>query len=486
MAAPTIDPREMSAQGHPYMRGGRGDGGRGGGRGGGGKGKGGGGGRWGGGGGRGQRLERAKNDYAQHFVDTGLRPANFIRDSDVQERFLEYPKLKELVDCKDQLITDRATPPTYKRVNLRDFDLKTLGSNFDVVLIDPPWEEYRQRKLAAGGLLEGEDEEVWTPQEIMALEIDKIVDTPSFCFLWAGAGVSLQWGRACLKKWGFRRCEDISWIKSNRETGKNTSYLPNSVLMTTTEHCLMGIKGTVRRNYDGHIIHANMDTDVMLSEEPAYGSSEKPDELYSIIEHFCNCRRRLELFGRDNNLRRGWLTLGKDLSGSNHDPSTWASYFEGTVESRCFDDEPPTLLPNHLLGTTPQVEALRPKSPTQLREEAERRAVKEHRAREAKAAADAQAAAEMGYDLEPMPAPAPMPPIPAVFHEQHPFNAGAAPSRPTPQQPPAHHAPPPARPTPAATLAATPAATPAAPAPAPHAPPGGAPAPAGEAAPPAG
>ena len=54
----------------------------------------------------------------------------------------------------------------------------------------------------------------------------------------------------------------------------------------------MRAQGTVRRNYDGHIIHANVDTDVMLSEEPPYGSTEKPTELYSIIEHFCNCRRR--------------------------------------------------------------------------------------------------------------------------------------------------------------------------------------------------
>ena len=44
--------------------------------------------------------------------------------------------------------------------------------------------------------------------------------------------------------------------------------LPDSVVTATTEHCLVGIKGTVRRNYDGHIIHANVDTDVMLSEEP--------------------------------------------------------------------------------------------------------------------------------------------------------------------------------------------------------------------------
>lgn len=33
----------------------------------------------------------------------------------------------------------------------------------------------------------------------------------------------------------------------------------------------MGIKGTVRRGPDGHIIHANIDTDVIIAEEPPYG-----------------------------------------------------------------------------------------------------------------------------------------------------------------------------------------------------------------------
>ena len=174
----------------PYGRG-RGKGGRGGGR-------------WGG------RFDRAKNDYAQHFVDTGLRPANFIRDSDVEERFQEYPKLKELVDLKDALIAERATPPACRQVDLRTFDLTELGTKFDVVLIDPPWEEYRRRKAAAGALMEGDEDEVWTPQEVMNLRIEAITETPSFCFLWSGSGVSLQWGRACLRKWGFRRRERLS------------------------------------------------------------------------------------------------------------------------------------------------------------------------------------------------------------------------------------------------------------------------------------
>ena len=48
----------------------------------------------------------------------------------------------------------------------------------------------------------------------------------------------------------------------------------------------MGIKGTVRRATDGHIIHANVDTDVVVSEEPPFGSTRKPEELYQLIERF--------------------------------------------------------------------------------------------------------------------------------------------------------------------------------------------------------
>lgn len=58
------------------------------------------------------------------------------------------------------------------------------------------------------------------------------------------------------------------------------------------EHCLMGIKGTVRRSTDGDFIHANVDIDLIISEEPEYGSLEKPVEIFHIIEHFCLGRRR--------------------------------------------------------------------------------------------------------------------------------------------------------------------------------------------------
>lgn len=56
----------------------------------------------------------------------------------------------------------------------------------------------------------------------------------------------------------------------------------------------MGIKGTVRRSTDGDFIHANVDIDLIISEEPDYGSIEKPVEIFHIIEHFCLGRRRYE------------------------------------------------------------------------------------------------------------------------------------------------------------------------------------------------
>lgn len=84
------------------------------------------------------------NDYCQHFVDTGHRPQNFIRDVGecmlmflcmyvilstyvyvhvydlgvccglgLADRFEEYPKLRELIRLKDELISTTNTPPMY-------------------------------------------------------------------------------------------------------------------------------------------------------------------------------------------------------------------------------------------------------------------------------------------------------------------------------------------------------------------------------------
>ncbi|KAJ7544100.1 hypothetical protein O6H91_09G064800 [Diphasiastrum complanatum] len=303
-----------------------------------------------------------QNDYSQHFVDTGLRPQNFIRDVELADRFEEYPKLKELITRKDKLISDRATPPMYMQCDLRATELspELFGTKFDVILVDPPWEEYVRRSPGVGDSMES-----WTAEEIQNLRIEAIADTPAFIFLWVGDAEGLDQGRNCLKKWGFRRCEDICWVKTNKENPTPAlRHDANTLFQHSKEHCLMGIKGTVRRSIDGHIIHANIDTDIIISEEPSYGSVAKPEELYHIIEHFALGQRRLELFGEDHNIRAGWVTAGKGLSSSNFNSQTYSKYFadnEGKVWQGGRGNPPVDAV--HLVGTTPEIEALRPKSP---------------------------------------------------------------------------------------------------------------------------
>ena len=105
----------------------------------------------------------------------------------------------------------------------------------------------------------------------------------------------------------------------------------DAILQHTSEHCLVGIKGSVKRSEDGYFVHSNCDVDVIVSEEPPLGSTcsvcpaplqqpravtmltlrwvtrisrllrepgvAKPAEMYNIIENLCLGRRRLELFG---------------------------------------------------------------------------------------------------------------------------------------------------------------------------------------------
>lgn len=261
----------------------------------------------------------------------------------MSDRFEEYPKLKELIRLKDELIAQTATPPMYLRCDLKKFDLNDLRCKFDVLYVDPPLEEY-QRTNGVNNV------ELWNWEDVMKLKLEDIASPRSFIFLWCGSSEGLDLGRQCLRKWGFRRCEDICWIKTNihREHGKHSKkYEAKAIFQRTKEHCLMGIKGTVRRTSDGDFIHANVDIDLIITEEPDYGSLKKPDEIYHIIEHFCLGKRRLNVFGRDDVIRPGWLSIGPALTNSNFNAETYTGYFAN----------------GHVTGCTDRIELLRPKSP---------------------------------------------------------------------------------------------------------------------------
>lgn len=301
-----------------------------------------------------------KNDYCLHFVDTGERPQNFIRDYEEEKRFLDYPKLNELLKRKNEVLQKRATPPIYYKADLKILDLSTLGK-FDVIMIDPPLEEYAKRGEALG--IDNPNLNPWSYEELSNLKIETLADSCCFLFLWVGSTEGLDKGRLLLKKWNFRRCEDIVWVKTNKHNAKRRIYKDdNTLLQHTKEHCLVGIKGAVKRGTDGHFIHANIDTDVIVAEEPPLGSTEKPQELYRIIERFCLGRKRIELFGEDHNIRPGWITVGKSLTNSNFDIDRYNNFFKGEL---CYPDVQ-GYEGGRFVGCTQEIENLRPRSPSRM------------------------------------------------------------------------------------------------------------------------
>ncbi|KAJ3181220.1 hypothetical protein HDU87_001349 [Geranomyces variabilis] len=315
-----------------------------------------------------QECTIVRNDYLQHHVNTGARPQNFIREPELADRYTEHPKLANLARLKRIAVTEYATPPMYLHANLREAPLGTLlnGMRFDVILVDPPLKEYTVTSSP------DPVRPFWTWEEIANLRIEDVAATPSFIFVWVGNQEGLDRGRELLHKWGFRRCEDICWIKTNRKSEGTRLITPPSVLQQTKEHCLMGIKGTVRRATDGHFIHCNVDTDVIIAEELTDLSTKKPEELYHLIEGFCMGRRRLELFGNDDNIRPGWVTVGLGVSTSNWDIERYSAFFRPQQrEPRQGPDAHVNSGP--LVVTTTEIEILRPKSPPAVARKPQRR-----------------------------------------------------------------------------------------------------------------
>jgi len=134
----------------------------------------------------------------------------------------------------------------------------------------------------------------------------------------------------CLDTWGFRRCDVITWLKTNHSASlapslsssssptSSSLFLrsPNSLLLHTSEHCLVGVKGNIRST-DTSFIRPNLDVDVIIDEERECGDWSRPREIFHVIERFCLGRERIYLFACENDVRSGWLCVGEGVSGSN-------------------------------------------------------------------------------------------------------------------------------------------------------------------------
>ncbi|CAL9728153.1 N6-adenosine-methyltransferase Ime4p [Monosporozyma unispora] len=186
-------------------------------------------------------------------------------------------------------------PPQWIRCDVRKFDFTILGK-FSVVVADPAWNIHMNLPYGTCNDI-----------ELLELPLDDL-QSEGILFLWV-TGRAIELGKESLNKWGYEVINEVSWIKTNQlgrtiVTGRTGHWLNHS-----KEHLLVGMKGNPTW------LNKHIDIDLIVS--TTRETSRKPDELYGIIERLVGPHaRKLEIFGRDHNIRPGWFTVGNQLRGS--------------------------------------------------------------------------------------------------------------------------------------------------------------------------
>ncbi|XP_022654032.1 N6-adenosine-methyltransferase 70 kDa subunit-like [Varroa jacobsoni] len=212
-------------------------------------------------------------------------------------------------------------PPQWIQCDLRFFDMRILGK-FSVIMADPPWDIHME--LPYGTM---------SDDEMRQLNIPCLQDE-GLIFLWV-TGRAMELGRECLKLWGYDRCDEIIWVKTNQlqriiRTGRTGHWLNHG-----KEHCLVGMKG------DPTHINRWLDCDVIVAEVRA--TSHKPDEIYGIIERLSPGTRKIELFGRPHNIQPNWMTLGNQLDGVRlNDQDIIEDFRRRYPDGNCMHKPPPS------------------------------------------------------------------------------------------------------------------------------------------------
>jgi N6-adenosine-specific RNA methylase IME4 len=159
--------------------------------------------------------------------------------------------------------------------------------DFDVILADPPW----QYEFSISDRGDPENQyDTMTVDEIVNLSIPS--SEHAVLFLWA-TNPKLPEALGVMNRWGFVYRTNMVWNKKEIGTGY---YVRGQ-----HELLLIGVKG------DTHPPEENARPPSVL-EVSRRGHSQKPDEIYGIIEHMYPNSKRLELFAR--NSRDGWTSWG--------------------------------------------------------------------------------------------------------------------------------------------------------------------------------
>ena len=171
---------------------------------------------------------------------------------------------------------------------------KLQGRKFDILLCDPPWTLATADPTRGPALHYSQ----LPSTEIFKLDLRMFQDE-GHVFLWVINSVyddAIKW----LTKLDYEIVQQIVWIKST----------VNGKLSPSTGHYAMHAKETCLVARKGNCKCAKLQNVIISSRGR---QSQKPLQLYKMIEEKFPEATCVELFGRYNNLRHNWFTLGLEV-----------------------------------------------------------------------------------------------------------------------------------------------------------------------------
>eukprot|EP00891_Asterochloris_glomerata_P002643 jgi/Astpho2/2643/e_gw1.00049.31.1_t len=195
------------------------------------------------------------------------------------------------------------------QADVRSYNWQPLiqASCFDVIMMDPPWQLATSNPTR--GVALGYNQ--LTNQDILNLPVPQL-QHHGYLFVWV-INASFRFALQLFAQWGYTLVDEIAWVKLtvNRRMAKSHGYY----LQHAKEVCLVARK-------DGPTApgtRCGLRNDLICSQRR--GQSQKPEEIYELIEDLVPNGCYLEVFGRQNNLRNYWVTVGNEVSGSTTSPA---------------------------------------------------------------------------------------------------------------------------------------------------------------------
>jgi mRNA (2'-O-methyladenosine-N6-)-methyltransferase len=138
--------------------------------------------------------------------------------------------------------------------------------------------------------------------QIMDISVEKL-SRKGLCFLWVLSS-TMSVGYERLHRWGYECIDHLSWVNT-------TQVMPHGYyLLHSTETCMVGYNCPAGERVE---YRSKVSSNLIIAD--IRKKSQKPDQLYTIIDLMMHGAKKVDVFARNHNLKPGWLSIGNQMYG---------------------------------------------------------------------------------------------------------------------------------------------------------------------------